>query len=279
MASSRPPRLIHAFRRLSSRRACPPGVTLRILADPQHARALGGAPASAFALRQIAIWLLRGQTARRRDFRRADAALSLQQRLRKAAAVHAAVFRSGRTRAFLASGSRTASSSSMSARMSAATRCSWPRWPGGHGRVLAVEPQPDIFERLAYNIRQNPFGTVKALDCAVADKTGDVTLFVDMKNHGRIERQDRRPRPGTLGPGACQDACRPPAGRGFRARGCDQARCRRGGRPDPRAVPRAPRPRASGHRSSSSRTGPAGGRSTWWACWWRGATNWSSGPA
>jgi FkbM family methyltransferase len=55
---------------------------------------------------------------------------------------------------------------------------------GQSGRVLAIEPQPNIFERLAYNIRQNRFGTVKALDCAVADKTGDVTLFVDMKNHG-----------------------------------------------------------------------------------------------
>jgi FkbM family methyltransferase len=55
---------------------------------------------------------------------------------------------------------------------------------GGTGRVLAVEPQPHIFERLVYNIRQNAAGIVKALDCAVADKTGEVTLFVDPRNAG-----------------------------------------------------------------------------------------------
>ena len=55
---------------------------------------------------------------------------------------------------------------------------------GARGRVLAVEPQPKVFERLVYNIRQNPLGTVKAVDCAVADKAGEVTLFVDEKNHG-----------------------------------------------------------------------------------------------
>ena len=72
--------------------------------------------------------------------------------------------------------------------------------------MLAIEPQPDIFERLAYNIRQNPFGTVKALDCAVADKTGEVTLFVDMTNHGESSVEVRRPRPGPGGPGACEGA-------------------------------------------------------------------------
>jgi FkbM family methyltransferase len=51
-------------------------------------------------------------------------------------------------------------------------------------RILAVEPQPEIFERLIYNIRQNPFGTIKAVDCAVADKTGELTLFLDPLNRG-----------------------------------------------------------------------------------------------
>jgi FkbM family methyltransferase len=55
---------------------------------------------------------------------------------------------------------------------------------GAQGRVLAIEPQPPIFERLVYNIRQNPFGTVKALACAIADKPGEVTLFVDPRNAG-----------------------------------------------------------------------------------------------
>lgn len=51
-------------------------------------------------------------------------------------------------------------------------------------RILAVEPQPEIFDRLIYNIRQNPFATIKAVDCAVADKTGELTLFLDPLNRG-----------------------------------------------------------------------------------------------
>ncbi|WP_311274728.1 FkbM family methyltransferase [Methylobacterium sp. WCS2018Hpa-22] len=55
---------------------------------------------------------------------------------------------------------------------------------GPRARILAVEPQPDIFDRLTYNIAQNPFGTVKAVACAVADKAGELTLFVDPRNRG-----------------------------------------------------------------------------------------------
>lgn len=55
---------------------------------------------------------------------------------------------------------------------------------GPGARILAVEPQPDVFDRLTYNIAQNPFGTVKAVACAVADKAGELTLFVDPRNRG-----------------------------------------------------------------------------------------------
>ncbi len=55
---------------------------------------------------------------------------------------------------------------------------------GPHARILAVEPQPEVFDRLTYNIRQNPFGTIKAVACAVADKTGELTLFLDTRNKG-----------------------------------------------------------------------------------------------
>jgi FkbM family methyltransferase len=55
---------------------------------------------------------------------------------------------------------------------------------GPRARILAIEPQPEIFERLVYNIRQNPFGNVKAIDCAVADRDGEITLFVDARNRG-----------------------------------------------------------------------------------------------
>ena len=55
---------------------------------------------------------------------------------------------------------------------------------GPAARIVAAEPQPDIYKRLTYNIRLNPFATIKAVDCAVADKDGMVTLFIDAQNKG-----------------------------------------------------------------------------------------------
>ena len=55
---------------------------------------------------------------------------------------------------------------------------------GPRAKVLAVEPDPEVFERLVFNIRANPFGTVKAIACAVADLDGEITLFVDAHNRG-----------------------------------------------------------------------------------------------
>jgi FkbM family methyltransferase len=55
---------------------------------------------------------------------------------------------------------------------------------GPRARILAIEPQPEIFERLVYNIGQNPFAMIKAIDCAVADRDGEITLFVDSDNRG-----------------------------------------------------------------------------------------------
>lgn len=55
---------------------------------------------------------------------------------------------------------------------------------GASARILCVEPQPDIFDRLVYNIRQNPVAAIKAVDCAVADKPGELTLFLDPRNSG-----------------------------------------------------------------------------------------------
>lgn len=55
---------------------------------------------------------------------------------------------------------------------------------GPRAQILAIEPQPEIYERLVYNIRQNPFATVKAVDCAVADHDGEITLFIDPDNRG-----------------------------------------------------------------------------------------------
>ena len=55
---------------------------------------------------------------------------------------------------------------------------------GPGARILAVEPQPDIFARLTANIGFNSFGSIMAVDCAVADKPGELTLFLDPRNKG-----------------------------------------------------------------------------------------------
>lgn len=56
---------------------------------------------------------------------------------------------------------------------------------GPKSRIIAVEPQPEIFDRLVYNIGQNPTGTVKAVACAVADHDGEMTLFLNWENRGQ----------------------------------------------------------------------------------------------
>ncbi|MDQ0469458.1 FkbM family methyltransferase [Labrys wisconsinensis] len=55
---------------------------------------------------------------------------------------------------------------------------------GPEARILAVEPQPGIFERLVYNIAQNPRGAVKAVACALGDHDGELTLFLRGDNRG-----------------------------------------------------------------------------------------------
>jgi FkbM family methyltransferase len=55
---------------------------------------------------------------------------------------------------------------------------------GPSARILAIEPEPEMFGRLVYNVRLNPFGSVKALELAVADKDGEMTLFIDHFNRG-----------------------------------------------------------------------------------------------
>lgn len=55
---------------------------------------------------------------------------------------------------------------------------------GPAARIIAIEPQPEVFGQLSYNIRLNPFGNVKAIEAAVADRNGELTLFLDPKNKG-----------------------------------------------------------------------------------------------
>ena len=55
---------------------------------------------------------------------------------------------------------------------------------GPGARILAIEPQPKVFEKLVGNIRLNEFATIKAVACAVSDVDGELTLFVDSDNQG-----------------------------------------------------------------------------------------------
>jgi FkbM family methyltransferase len=55
---------------------------------------------------------------------------------------------------------------------------------GPRAKIVAVEPQPEVFDRLTSNIAFNGLKTVKAVACAVSDKAGEVTLFLDPGNKG-----------------------------------------------------------------------------------------------
>ena len=54
----------------------------------------------------------------------------------------------------------------------------------GDAKIIAFEPQPSVYERLIANIRFNPGSSIKAIDCAVADQDGEVSLFLDADNQG-----------------------------------------------------------------------------------------------
>ena len=133
---------------------------------------------------------------------------------------------------------------------------------GPTARILAVEPQPEVFARLAFNIAQNPFGTVKAVACALADKPGELTLFLDPANRGESSVRILRSSAGSTVQGARDDAARAGRERGLRAARRDQARCRGRRGSDPRALPARCAGDRSGRASSSSRIRASAGRST-----------------
>jgi len=55
---------------------------------------------------------------------------------------------------------------------------------GSRGRILAIEPQPGILDRLHFNIAVNPGVAVEVLPIAVADHEGEVELVLDASDSG-----------------------------------------------------------------------------------------------
>ena len=55
---------------------------------------------------------------------------------------------------------------------------------GADAKILALEPQPRIFQRLRANLRQNAFSTMTALECAASDRDGPISFFLNTTNNG-----------------------------------------------------------------------------------------------
>jgi FkbM family methyltransferase len=55
---------------------------------------------------------------------------------------------------------------------------------GVGSRIIAVEPEPQSFARLCFNIAANGHGSIKAVNAAIADVAGHMRLFTDRGNLG-----------------------------------------------------------------------------------------------
>jgi FkbM family methyltransferase len=55
---------------------------------------------------------------------------------------------------------------------------------GAQARVLALEPQPGIVDRLMFNLRSNPGFNIMVVPQAVADREGDIELVIDGRDSG-----------------------------------------------------------------------------------------------
>ncbi len=53
------------------------------------------------------------------------------------------------------------------------------------GRVVALEPHPQMFRRLQFNAALNPHASPRLLQCAVGDRQGEIRLAEDARNLGR----------------------------------------------------------------------------------------------
>lgn len=51
-------------------------------------------------------------------------------------------------------------------------------------KIIAIEAQPDTYNRLTYNISQNGISNIKAINCAIANRNGEILFFINDKNSG-----------------------------------------------------------------------------------------------
>ena len=56
---------------------------------------------------------------------------------------------------------------------------------GPEGHVIAIEPIPEMIERLRFNIAANGFTNVSIFETAVGDQVGTVALHIDPRNRGK----------------------------------------------------------------------------------------------
>jgi FkbM family methyltransferase len=55
---------------------------------------------------------------------------------------------------------------------------------GEHARILAIEPQPGILDRLRFNLAANPGAKIEVLPIALADRDGAAELVLDANDGG-----------------------------------------------------------------------------------------------
>jgi len=79
---------------------------------------------------------------------------------------------------------------------------------GARTRILAVEPQPGIVERLRFNIEASNANTIAVLPLAVADRDGETELVIDARDSGGT----RLAKGGRPGAAASRVTCRTLAG-------------------------------------------------------------------
>ena len=79
--------------------------------------------------------------------------------------------------------------------MSGCSRCSSLSQAGERARVLAIEPEPGTFARLAFNVAANPGAPIKPLNLALADEAGELAIELDRRDRGgtRAHKLDAAP--------------------------------------------------------------------------------------